>query len=87
MNSITKIFTPVAQRRLEGVALLVAAIVMYGHWQFSWKVFALCLFLPDLPILLYLKGPGIGEPAQGAGCGYGVGWRFRISPLQRRGRA
>ena len=60
MNNITKIFTPVAQRRLEGVALFAATIVMYGHWQFSWKVFAQNFFLPDLLILLYLKGPRIG---------------------------
>ncbi len=63
MNSFMKILTPVTQRRLEGTALLVAAIVMYGHWQFSWEVFAMYFFLPDLPILLYYKGPGIGGVA------------------------
>ena len=63
MNSFMKIFTPVAQRRLEGTALLLAAIVMYGHWQFSWKVFVLNFFLPDLPILMYYKGPRIGGVA------------------------
>ncbi len=60
MNSITRIFSPVVQRRLEGAALLVAAIIIYRHWQFSWEVFALYFFLPDLSILPYLKGPGIG---------------------------
>jgi len=63
MNSFMKIFTPIAQRRLECTALLVAAIVMYGHWQFSWKVFVLNFFLPDLPILMYYRGPRIGGVA------------------------
>ena len=60
MNSFMTIFTPVVQRRLEGTALLVAAIVMYGHWQFSWKVYALYFFLPDLSILMYYKDPRTG---------------------------
>lgn len=60
MNSLTNIFTPVVQRRLEGMGLLLAAAAMYGHLQFSWTVYALCFFLPDLSILLYFKGPKIG---------------------------
>ncbi len=60
MNSLSNIFTPVVQRRLEGIALLLSAVVIYGHLQFSWVIFAQCFFLPDLSILLYFKGPRIG---------------------------
>ena len=54
---------PVLQRRIEAAALLAAAIVAYGLLGFSWSVFALCFFLPDLAILFYLKNPRVGGAA------------------------
>jgi hypothetical protein len=60
MNRLTNIFTPIVQRRLEGLALLLSSVILYGHLQFSWIVFAMYYFLPDLPILLYFKGPKVG---------------------------
>jgi hypothetical protein len=46
---------------LEGVAVLVAAIVIYANQQFNWWVFALFLLTPDLPMLLYLINPRLGS--------------------------
>jgi hypothetical protein len=60
MNRLTNIFTPIVQRRLEGLALLLSSVILYEHLQFSWTVFAMYYFLPDLPIPLYVKGPKFG---------------------------
>ncbi len=54
---------PIAQRRLEAAALLLAAVAAYGHLGFSWGIFAACFFLPDLSILLYGVGPRVGGAA------------------------
>jgi hypothetical protein len=54
------LLNPIAQRRLEGAALLAASAGVYGYLEFSWALFAACFFLPDLSILPYLKGPKIG---------------------------
>jgi len=54
---------PVLERRLEAIAILVAALVCYGMLGFSWGVFAGCFFLPDLSILLYLASPRTGGAA------------------------
>jgi hypothetical protein len=60
------LLNPIAQRRLEGAALLAASVGVYGHLELSWAVFAACFFLPDLSILPYLKGPKIGGAAYNA---------------------
>ena len=57
---------PIAQRRIEGAAILVAAMVAYGALGFSWATFALCFFLPDLSIAVYLTGPRAGALAYNA---------------------
>ncbi len=51
---------PVAQRRIEATAMLVAALVAYAQLGFSWGTFALCFFLPDLSIAVYLLGARAG---------------------------
>jgi|COG998Drversion2_1049125.scaffolds.fasta_scaffold176878_2 hypothetical protein len=54
---------PISQRRIEATAMLVAAVAAYGQLEFSWGLFAACFFLPDLSILLYLRGPRVGGTA------------------------
>ena len=52
--------TPRTWLRLEGAALLVAAVVAY-HWQLgSWWTFALLFLAPDLAMAGYLAGPVFG---------------------------
>ena len=60
MNRLTTIFSPIVQRQLEGLALLLSSLILYEHLQFSWIVFAMYYFLPDLPIPLYILGPKVG---------------------------
>jgi len=52
--------SPIPQRRIEAVALMLGAAAAYGALGFSWGVFAACFFLPDLSILFYLRGPRAG---------------------------
>lgn len=46
--------------RLEGLALLAAAVSLYALLGGSWWLFVLLLFAPDLFALGYLRGPGVG---------------------------
>ncbi|GAA6142635.1 DUF4260 domain-containing protein [Hydrogenophaga sp. 5NK40-0174] len=46
--------------RLEGLAILVAALVAYQHAGFAWSTFAWFVLLPDVSFLGYLAGPRIG---------------------------
>lgn len=52
--------------RLEGLALLIAAGVMYEKSGFGWGVFALFFLAPDLSFLGYLAGDRIGAVAYNA---------------------
>jgi hypothetical protein len=46
--------------RLEGAAVVAAAVGLYAHAGFSWPIFALMFFVPDLSMLAYLAGPRVG---------------------------
>ena len=48
---------------LEGLAMLVAAVVFYGARGYSWWAFALLLFTPDLAMLFYLIDVRVGSLA------------------------
>jgi hypothetical protein len=48
--------------RLEGLAALVAALVVYFHADFGWILLVVLFLAPDLSILGYLAGPRIGAP-------------------------
>ena len=49
--------------RLEGLALLIAAVSAYAWLGGSWPLFALLLLAPDLAMLAYRFGPAIGSAA------------------------
>lgn len=51
---------PLALLRLEGLVLLLAAVVLYALQNASWWLFALLLFAPDLGMLGYLLGKRVG---------------------------
>ncbi len=49
--------------RVEGLAVLVVSIVLYGHAGFRWGVFALCFLAPDLTMAFYLLSARAGTMA------------------------
>lgn len=52
--------------RLEGAALLVAAILLNVHAGGSWRMAAALFFVPDLSLLAFLWGPRAGVLAYNA---------------------
>ena len=51
---------PAVLLRLEGLALLVAAIAIYAERDYSWIAFAALLLAPDVAAVGYLAGPRLG---------------------------
>ncbi len=60
-KSIPALSMPRILLHLEGVAILIAALVLYVHQQFNWWVFAIFLLTPDLPMLLYPISSRLGS--------------------------
>ncbi|MDR6952200.1 hypothetical protein J2X65_001551 [Ancylobacter sp. 3268] len=56
--------------RLEGFAVAVAAILAYRHLDAGWGTFALLILAPDLSLLSYLAGPGLGATLYNAAHSY-----------------
>lgn len=46
--------------RLEGLAVLVAAVGVFAHVDASWWLFAALILAPDLAMLGYAAGPRVG---------------------------
>ncbi|HEY3017381.1 MAG TPA: DUF4260 domain-containing protein [Gaiellaceae bacterium] len=46
--------------RLEGLAILVAALVLYFNADFGWVLLVALILAPDLSMAAYLLGPRIG---------------------------
>ena len=46
--------------KLEGVALLCVACALYQQFGYSWKIFALLFFVPDLAIAAYAINSRMG---------------------------
>jgi hypothetical protein len=49
--------------RLEGLAVFIAATVMYAKSGFGWSTFALFFLAPDISFLGYLAGDRLGAVA------------------------
>ena len=49
--------------RLEGTALLLAAVVVYARTGAPWPLFAILFLAPDLAFLFYLAGARVGAAA------------------------
>jgi hypothetical protein len=52
--------------RLEGLALLVASVVLYFHADFGWVLLLVLFLAPDLSFVGYAFGPRIGAIAYDA---------------------
>jgi hypothetical protein len=52
--------------RLEGLAVLVGAVIVYFHVGFGWVAFVALILAPDLAFAAYLFGPSIGAAAYDA---------------------
>ena len=57
---------PLVLLRLEGAAVLAAAVWGYALTGASWGLFAVLLFMPDLSMVGYLRGPRVGAAAYNA---------------------
>jgi Domain of unknown function (DUF4260) len=51
---------PTVILRVEGAALLVAAVYLYARYGNGWLLFALLILAPDLSIVGYVSGPATG---------------------------
>ena len=49
--------------RLEGLTILITAVLLYAQLEYSWLYFALLLLTPDLAMLPYLINPRLGALA------------------------
>jgi len=58
--------TPWALLRLEGAAMLVGAMALYGVHGGTWGLFALLLLAPDLSMLGYRGGATVGAACYNA---------------------
>jgi hypothetical protein len=52
--------------RLEGLAVVAAAIVLYFHEDFGWILFVALILAPDLSFAGYAFGPKVGAIAYDA---------------------
>jgi hypothetical protein len=59
-TSVRAALRPVPLLRLEGVAMAVVAVGLYGRTGAGWWLFAALLLVPDLGMLGYLVGPRVG---------------------------
>jgi len=53
--------------RLEHAALLALVVAAYARLSGDWLAFALLLFVPDISMIGYLRGPQIGSIVYNAG--------------------
>ena len=61
-----RLVRPAALLRLEGAAVLLAALLFFRHLEASWWLFALLLLFPDLGALGYLAGRRLGAACYNA---------------------
>ena len=61
---------PLILVRLEGLVVLVAAVLCFRWLGGGWEMFALLFLLPDLSMLGYLVGKRVGAAAYNAGHSY-----------------
>jgi hypothetical protein len=51
---------PVLFQRLEGIAITVGALYLYGYWEGNWLLFVPIWLAIDVSMAGYLAGPKIG---------------------------
>ena len=60
-HSLQNISMPRIFLHLEGLAMLLAALFLYGTLHFGWGTFALFLLAPDLAIIAYAINKRVGQ--------------------------
>ena len=67
--------------RIEGLCVLIVAILLYAHFGYGWLAFVVFFMAPDLTMLAYTGGPRFGALVYNAAhsylgpillCAYGV---------------
>src|SRR5262249_21328417 len=58
--------TPLVLLRLEGLALLALAMLLYARSGASWRLFAVLFLAPDLSFAAYLAGSRVGAAVYNA---------------------
>lgn len=56
--------------RVEGLAVLAFALWLYAEGDYSWLLFAVLFFVPDVSFAGYLGGPGVGAVVYNAAHSY-----------------
>lgn len=56
--------------RLENLAIMVAAVGAYAWLHGNWWLFAVLFLVPDISMIGYLRGPGLGAVIYNAGHWY-----------------
>jgi hypothetical protein len=70
--------------RLEGLAVLMAALLANAKWGVGWGNFALFFFVPDLSFIGYLAGPRLGAASYDVAHSY-IGALKRVSGVSAVG--
>ena len=76
---------PALLLRFEEACLLVGVLLLYAHLHFSWPLFGLLFFVPDISMLGYCINPRVGSALYNLGhvlafplvllaIAYGIGW-------------
>lgn len=52
--------------RAESVAIVIAALLLYSQYEFSWSLFAVLFLFPDLSLFAYLISNKVGAIAYNA---------------------
>lgn len=58
-----KVSMPRIFMHAEGIALLLVTLILYAKLDFNWGTFAILLFTPDLPMILYVMDKRTGSIA------------------------
>ena len=66
-GSFTFLVDPILLQRLEGGVLLVLSLLLYWKAGTSWLLYVLLIFMPDLFMLGYLRGPRAGAAVYNLG--------------------
>jgi len=67
--------------RLEGLAALLMAVLLYARADYSWLLFAILFLLPDLSFVAYRAGPRVGAMAYNAMHTYAIPLLLAIALL------
>lgn len=62
--------TPTHWQRFEGLAVLIACLLLYYYQDVSWLLFAVLFLVPDVSMIGYVRGAAVGALAYNLGHTY-----------------